>query len=125
MYVQVSETQMGGNTVFAIESVSVLITVGITTAIAQCGLMIFVFGRWGPAWIEEATGQHVVYFLSDMFVLSPGLAHAWTISIIPSVAIAATIIRTSLSRDAICVNQAPKTTSTLTRTCVNTRVNTT
>jgi hypothetical protein len=108
MNIQVFETQMSGNTVFAIISVAVMITVGIVTAVAQCGLMIFVLGRWGPAWIEKATGQHVVYFLSDIFVLSPGLAYAWTISIIPSVAIAATIIRTSLSRDAVCVNQTPK-----------------
>jgi hypothetical protein len=96
---------MGGNTVFAIVSVSVLITVGLCAVITQFGLMVFVFGKWGPVYLNEATGQHVVYFLSDMFVLSPGLAYAWITSIIPSVSIAATIISTSISRDKICRNQ--------------------
>jgi hypothetical protein len=105
-----SETNtMSGNTVFAIISVSTLIAMGLTSAIIQAGIMIFFFGKWGPAWLNEDTGQHVVYFLSDMFVLSPGLAYGWTIAIIPSVTIASIVIHTSICRDRICRNETNET----------------
>ena len=95
---------MGGNTVFAILSVSVLIALGLGAALTQFGLMIYVFGKWGFVQQTNVTGTPVLYFLSDMFVLNPGLAYAWAFSIIPSVAIAATIIITSIARDLVIWN---------------------
>jgi hypothetical protein len=91
---------MGGSTIFAILSVSVLLTLGIVAAIMQCGMMLYAFGKWGPA--NEENGM--IYFLSDLFIFSRGLAYAWILSVIPSVAIAAIIVRTSISRDRICRN---------------------
>ena len=45
-----------------------------------------------------------MFFLSDLFVLNPGMAYAWALAIIPSVAIAATIITTSIARDRLLWN---------------------
>jgi hypothetical protein len=95
---------MGGNTIFAVVSVSALVSVGIGAAIMQCGMMIFFFGKYGASFFNEANGKHMVYYLSDLFVLSPGLAYAWTLSVIPSVAIAAIIVSTSIARDRLLKN---------------------
>jgi hypothetical protein len=90
---------MSGNTTFAILSVSMLLTLGVGAAIMQSGIMLYAFGKWGPASNED--GIHAIYFLSDLFVLTPGLAYAWILSVLPSVAIAAIIVRTSIARDRI------------------------
>jgi hypothetical protein len=90
---------MSGNVVFSIVSVSVMVAVGLMSALAQFGIMVFMFSRYGLTTVHEDTGFTVLLFLSDTFVLSPGLAHAWIISIAPSIAIAAIIIDTSKARD--------------------------
>ena len=88
---------MSGNTVFAIISLSVLIAVGMGAAFIQFGLMLYVFGKWGFSWKET----HVLFFLSDLFVLNPGLAWAWALAIIPSLYIAVSTISTSIARDRV------------------------
>ncbi|KAJ1466869.1 hypothetical protein T484DRAFT_1860430, partial [Baffinella frigidus] len=88
---------MSGNTIFATISVAVFITVGLGAALAQFGLMVFFLMKWGPVWVND-DADHVVFFLSDMFVFSPGLAYAWAVLITPSVAIAGITISTSIAR---------------------------
>ncbi|KAJ1464835.1 hypothetical protein T484DRAFT_1757805 [Baffinella frigidus] len=95
---------MSGNTAFALVSVAVLVTIGLGAALTQFGLMIYAFGKWGFIWTNGFTGAPVLFFLSDMFVLNPGLAYAWAFAITPSVAIAVTIINTSLARDRLIWN---------------------
>jgi hypothetical protein len=91
--------KMSGNVVFSIVSVSVMVAVGLMSAITQLGIMVFIFSKYGLTAVHEETGFVFLLFLSDTFVLSPGLAHAWIVSIIPSVAIAAIIVDTSRARD--------------------------
>jgi hypothetical protein len=91
---------MSGNTIFATISVAVFITVGLGAALAQFGLMVFFLMKWGPVWVND-DADHVVFFLSDMFVFSPGLAYAWAVLITPSVAIAGITISTSIARDRV------------------------
>lgn len=90
---------MSGNVVFSIVSVSVGVSVALMSAIAQFGIMVFMFSKYGLTATHQDTGFSVLLFLSDTFVLSPDLAHAWIISITPSVAIAAIIVQTSRVRD--------------------------
>jgi hypothetical protein len=90
---------MSGNVVFSIVSVSVMVAVGIMSAITQLGIMVFMFSKYGLTAVHADTGFTFLLFLSDTFVLSPGLAHAWIVSITPSIAIAAIIVDTSKARD--------------------------
>jgi hypothetical protein len=95
---------MAGNTAFALISVAVMVTLGIGAALTQFGLMIYSFGKWGFIWTNGLTGEPTLFFLSDIFYLTPGLAYAWSFSIIPSLAIAVTIINTSIARDRLIWN---------------------
>ena len=89
---------MGGNTAFAIISVSVMVSSGLAAALIQFGIVLYVFSKWGFS-DPDSIGRPVLYFLSDLFVIQPGIAYAWALSVIPSLTIALTIITTSVYRD--------------------------
>jgi hypothetical protein len=82
---------------FALLITSVLISVGIISSLSQMGVVMCLFGKHG--FVLESTGGLKFVFLSDTFVQNPGLANAWLVSVIPSVAVAAIVIHTSLTRD--------------------------
>jgi hypothetical protein len=88
-----------GNPAFALISVSVMIAVALSSALTQFGIMVFLFGQWGFAWIDTNTGGTLLHFLSETFTLSPGLANAWLMSIIPSITTIAAIVSTEQARD--------------------------
>jgi hypothetical protein len=92
---------------FALMITSTLISVGIVSSIAQMGIVLLLFGTHGFIIELQPSGDQIFLYLSDTFALSPGLANAWLISIIPSVAVAAIIIHTSLTRDMKRINQLP------------------
>ena len=84
---------------FALMITSTLISVGIISAMAQMGVVLHLFGRHGFIIQETPSNNQTFNYLSDTFAVDPGLANAWLISMIPSVAVAAFIINTSISRD--------------------------
>jgi hypothetical protein len=84
---------------FALMLTSALISVGIVSSLSQMGVVLYLFGKHGFIIETSTSGDNVFRYLSDTFALSPGLANAWLISMIPSVAVAAIIINTSLARD--------------------------
>jgi hypothetical protein len=93
---------------FAVMLTSTLISVGIFSALSQMGAVLHLFGRHGFIIRETPEQDETFLYLSDTFVKDPGLANTWLIAMIPSLAVAAIVINTSIAREMKRIKQLPE-----------------